>query len=99
MPKIGTNDNFFDSGGHSLLAVQLHARLKQLIDPELTLIDIFTYPTIISLVEFVNSKANFEGEEKMFPESKRAEMSKQRISRQKSREKKSSNNIDVKGNE
>lgn len=99
LPKIGTNDNFFDSGGHSLLAVQLHARLKQLIDPELTLIDIFTYPTIISLVEFVNSKANFEGEEMVFPESKRAEMSKQRISRQKSREKRSSNDIDVQGNE
>ncbi len=97
LAKIGTNDNFFDSGGHSLLAVQLHARLKQVIDPELTLIDIFTYPTINSLAEFVSKKVHLVGKAVVFPESKRAEMTKQRISRLKSRGNNNSDDKSVHG--
>jgi natural product biosynthesis luciferase-like monooxygenase protein len=85
MPKVGINDNFFDIGGHSLLAVQLHSRLKEVLGPELTLIDIFTYPTIHTLEEFVNKKSNSKNEILTVHNSKRVAMSKNRINRLKSR--------------
>lgn len=88
LDKVGSKDNFFDIGGHSLLAVQLHARMIQEIDPELTLVDIFTFPTINSLAGFLYKKTNLAGESLVFPESKRAEMTKQRISRLKTKGKK-----------
>jgi acyl carrier protein len=98
IPKVGINDNFFDIGGHSLLAVQLHSRLKQLIDTELTLIDIFTYPTIKSLEEFVNKRINSEDEIITVQTSKRAVMTKQRINRLKSRNRDMDDNTDIQKN-
>ncbi len=95
LPKVGINDNFFDIGGHSLLAVQLHAKLKVVVDPELTLIDIFTYPSIRSLEEFVNKKLNSGDETITVQNSKRAEMSKQRINRLKSRNRDKDDNTDI----
>jgi hypothetical protein len=84
LPRVGIQDNFFDLGGHSLLAVQLHARLKAIADPGLTLIDIFTYPTIKSLEEFVIRKVNPDEKSEILPGTKRAAMSKQRINKMKS---------------
>ena len=49
LPQVGTRDNFFDLGGHSLLAVQTHRRLKEVLQRELSIIDIFRFPTIHSL--------------------------------------------------
>ncbi|HSL88811.1 MAG TPA: phosphopantetheine-binding protein, partial [Ignavibacteriaceae bacterium] len=98
LPKVGINDNFFDIGGHSLLAVQLHSRLKQLIDTELTLIDIFTYPTIKSLEEFIKKRINSEDEIITVQTSKRAVMSKQRINRLKSRNIDLDDNADIQKN-
>ena len=43
-PSIEAHDNFFLSGGHSLLAIQLIAQLNKLVGTELTLRDIFQYP-------------------------------------------------------
>jgi natural product biosynthesis luciferase-like monooxygenase protein len=50
MPRVGLDDNFFDSGGHSLLAVQAHRRLRDAIGRDLALTDLFRFPTIRSLV-------------------------------------------------
>lgn len=46
--KVGVEDNFFDLGGHSLLATQVVWELKETF-PALTLLELFTYPTIRSL--------------------------------------------------
>ena len=46
---VGVHDNFFDLGGHSLLVIQLQSRLRQVVDHDITVIDLFTYPTIRSL--------------------------------------------------
>lgn len=54
--KLGLNDNFFDVGGHSLLAVQLTSQLNQNLDigTELNVADIFKYPTIKELVDYLS---------------------------------------------
>ncbi|WP_306147973.1 MULTISPECIES: MupA/Atu3671 family FMN-dependent luciferase-like monooxygenase [unclassified Roseibium] len=44
--QVGQNDNFFNLGGHSLLAVQLHRDLKASVAPNLTITDIFRFPTV-----------------------------------------------------
>lgn len=46
---VGVHDNFFDLGGHSLLVVQLHGRLRQSLEQELTVIDLFAFPTVHAL--------------------------------------------------
>lgn len=54
--EISVEDNFFEIGGHSLLAVQLVANLKKEFDIEFPLASLITYPTIRKLAELVNSK-------------------------------------------
>ncbi|MBO9623885.1 MAG: LLM class flavin-dependent oxidoreductase [Sphingomonas sp.] len=46
LPHVSLKDNFFDIGGHSLLALQVHRRLAASIDRPLLLTDIFRFPTI-----------------------------------------------------
>ncbi|HSL87706.1 MAG TPA: phosphopantetheine-binding protein, partial [Ignavibacteriaceae bacterium] len=87
IPKVGINDNFFDIGGHSLLAVQLHAKLKEAIDSELSLTDIFRFSTIKAISEFIENKKSNLFEIASNLGSKRAEMSKLRISRSKKQKK------------
>jgi natural product biosynthesis luciferase-like monooxygenase protein len=51
--QVGTRDNFFDLGGHSLLAVQAHRRLREVLQRELSITDIFRFPTIHSLAAYL----------------------------------------------
>ncbi len=59
---VGLDDNFFDIGGHSLLAVQVNARLQEQISSQISLIDLFRFPTIRSLANHLASQggANVE---------------------------------------
>jgi hypothetical protein len=49
---VGRHDNFFDLGGHSLLLVQVHEKLRSRF-PETTLsvVDLFELPTIATLAQ------------------------------------------------
>ncbi len=50
MDNVGIHDNFFDSGGHSLLAVNLVAKLHD-IGVTLSLQQVFEHPTIAEMAE------------------------------------------------
>ncbi|MCD9188131.1 MAG: amino acid adenylation domain-containing protein [Pyrinomonadaceae bacterium] len=58
--KVGIEDNFFTLGGHSLLLAQMHAKLVQKFEKEISLIDLFKYPTIKTLAEFLTNESNSE---------------------------------------
>ena len=45
---IGVHDNFFDIGGHSLLLVQLHKRIRERFTTDLTVVELFEFPTVAS---------------------------------------------------
>ncbi len=60
LDKVGVNDNFFDLGGHSLLIVRVHQLLKQQVDKPISLTDLYRFPTISSLTEFLNSEQKNE---------------------------------------
>jgi aryl carrier-like protein len=47
---VGTQDNFFDIGGHSLLIVKLHRRLKAELPVAVALTDLYRFPTVSSFV-------------------------------------------------
>jgi acyl carrier protein len=51
--KVGMNDSFFDLGGHSLLMVQVHGKLQEVFKKDLSVMELFQYPTVSSLAEFL----------------------------------------------
>jgi acyl carrier protein len=56
VPRIGIHDNFFDLGGHSLLAVQIYRKITVALQCELSVIEMFRYPTVDSLATFLTQK-------------------------------------------
>ncbi|HMB53784.1 MAG TPA: beta-ketoacyl synthase N-terminal-like domain-containing protein [Thermoanaerobaculia bacterium] len=53
-------DNFFDVGGHSLLAVQLQRDLRRDLGFEVEVVDLFQYPTVRSLAGFLRQESGEE---------------------------------------
>ncbi|QHG14920.1 hypothetical protein A6V25_26010 [Nostoc sp. ATCC 53789] len=49
LEKVGIHDNFFALGGHSLSAMQVIARLREIFKVELPISCLFDYPTVIEL--------------------------------------------------
>jgi natural product biosynthesis luciferase-like monooxygenase protein len=56
--RLSTHDNFFDLGGHSLLMAQVHARLREVLQTEVPVIELFKYPTVSSLAKYFNGRQN-----------------------------------------
>jgi amino acid adenylation domain-containing protein len=46
---VDVDDNFFDIGGHSLLLVQVQARLRAVLQREVAIVEMFQFPTIRAL--------------------------------------------------
>ncbi|TFI50726.1 SDR family NAD(P)-dependent oxidoreductase [Mastigocladus laminosus UU774] len=57
---IGIYDNFFELGGDSLLQVQVRTKLRELLKQDLSLIDLFRYPTINSLANSLEKTKNHQ---------------------------------------
>ena len=55
--SVGTADNFFDLGGHSLLVVQVQRRLHEACGREVSLTDMFRLPTIQALAAHLSGHA------------------------------------------
>jgi hypothetical protein len=53
--QIGIDDNFFDSGGHSLLIVKLHRILKQALPMSFSLTDLYRFPTVRSFTSHLGA--------------------------------------------
>ncbi|HEY1381336.1 MAG TPA: amino acid adenylation domain-containing protein, partial [Gemmataceae bacterium] len=52
--RVGIEDNFFDLGGNSLMAVQLAARLSRALGREVSVRTILFYPTVAALAKAVD---------------------------------------------
>jgi acyl-CoA synthetase (AMP-forming)/AMP-acid ligase II/acyl carrier protein len=55
--KIGTRDNFFDIGGHSLLVVQVLKELREQSSKPIQMTDLFRHTTIEALARFISGDA------------------------------------------
>ena len=60
LEKVGIHDNFFELGGHSLLVAQVHNNLRELLKPDLSMIELLEYPTINSLAKYLNQERDSE---------------------------------------
>jgi amino acid adenylation domain-containing protein len=56
LDQVGVEDSFFNLGGHSLLLVQVQSKLQTAVGAPVTMLDLFRYPTISSLVEHLASQ-------------------------------------------
>lgn len=55
--RIGVHDNFFDLGGDSLRAVRACEAITERTGSTVSVVDLFEFPTIALLTEFLESKA------------------------------------------
>ncbi len=54
--RIGVNDNFFDVGGHSLLALKLLARIERRVGHTLAPAALFRAPTVAQLAKMIEER-------------------------------------------
>ncbi|MBW4617798.1 MAG: amino acid adenylation domain-containing protein [Cyanosarcina radialis HA8281-LM2] len=52
--RIGIHDSFFDLGGNSLLMIKVNSQLQEKFNTEISLIEMFRYPTIDSLARHLD---------------------------------------------
>jgi amino acid adenylation domain-containing protein len=52
--RVGAHDNFFDLGGHSLMLAKVHSQMQEVFNRELPMIELFKYPTISALAEYLS---------------------------------------------
>jgi hypothetical protein len=57
LAQVGTTENFFDLGGHSLAVVQVQRRLREACGREVTITDMFRLPTIKALAAHLGGTA------------------------------------------
>ncbi|WP_328552166.1 MupA/Atu3671 family FMN-dependent luciferase-like monooxygenase [Streptomyces sp. NBC_00358] len=60
--SVGVHENFFEVGGHSVLAARLHSRIQDTGLGPVELVDIFTYPTIAALAARLGSGGTVDAE-------------------------------------
>ena len=58
LEKIGINDNFFEVGGHSLLAIRVISRINKAFQVDLPLPSFFESPTIAGLWQLIEKVRN-----------------------------------------
>jgi natural product biosynthesis luciferase-like monooxygenase protein len=82
---LGADDNFFDVGGHSLLLVRMHRKLCELSPRKVTLTDLYRFPTIRSLTDFLSESPGKETEETAQKARDRAERRREMFPRRRTR--------------
>jgi hypothetical protein len=55
--QVGIHDNFFDLGGHSLLMAKVWSKLRPMFQQELSMVDMFQYPTIHALATYLSQES------------------------------------------
>lgn len=53
LEKVGLYDNLFDLGAHSLLMIRAYSKLREVLGKDITMMDMFRYPTISSLAKYL----------------------------------------------
>jgi amino acid adenylation domain-containing protein len=52
--QVGIHDHFFEIGGHSLLVAQVQAKLKEKLDIDIPMVELFEHPTVHSLAKHIS---------------------------------------------
>ena len=54
--SVGLDENFFDLGAHSLMVAEVHMQLQQVLGRELSLVDLFQFPTVTALANHLKGE-------------------------------------------
>jgi amino acid adenylation domain-containing protein len=84
LEKVGVEDSFFDLGGHSLLMAQAQSKLREVVDREVSIIEMFKYPTISSLAKYLSEEP--EQKSSLGQSQERVKKQKDAINRQKQKQ-------------
>ena len=60
MENPGTQDNFFDLGGHSVLMIQMQLQLREVLGKNVALVQLYKHPTIHQLVQYLSQEPGDE---------------------------------------
>jgi len=55
--EVGTRDNFFDLGGHSLSLIRVHGAIQKHLDRQIPMVEMFRFPTVGTLAAFLAGDA------------------------------------------
>ncbi|WP_375501417.1 amino acid adenylation domain-containing protein [uncultured Nostoc sp.] len=80
--QVGIYDNFFDIGGHSLLIIQVGNKVREIFNSNISVTDLFKYPTISNLAKYLSQENNVE-QTALAPSDELAKKQKEAIKRQK----------------
>ena len=84
LEKVGVEDNFFALGGHSLLMIQAQNKLREVVDREVSMMEMFKYPTISSLAKYLSEDP--EEKSSLGQSQERVKKQKDAINRQKQKQ-------------
>jgi SagB-type dehydrogenase family enzyme len=56
--QVGIHDNFFDIGGDSVQLVQVYNKLCEVMEIDISIVQLFEHPTIHSLMTFIDQKGS-----------------------------------------
>lgn len=62
---IDIDDNFFDIGGHSLKVIEAQRFINKVFDTNISIVDLFQYPTVRLLSDYITGSSNNEFIESM----------------------------------
>ena len=62
--EIGIHDSFFDLGGDSLLLLQAHTKVREKLRREISIIEMFQYPTISALAGYLTQSEGAQSMQK-----------------------------------
>jgi amino acid adenylation domain-containing protein len=54
--RVGLHDSFFDLGGHSLLILRAHQKLKEALGKEVPVLDLFRFPNVAGLARHLGGE-------------------------------------------
>jgi amino acid adenylation domain-containing protein len=57
LKHVGVHENFFEIGGHSLLLARMQERLSEALEREISMIDLFQFPTVSTLAAHLDAGA------------------------------------------
>jgi acyl-coenzyme A synthetase/AMP-(fatty) acid ligase len=67
LPAVGRNDNFFEIGGQSLIAMQVITRIRASLNVDLRVHHLFDHPSVASLAELLSELAPSREEKPVVP--------------------------------